>query len=204
MSEASSFESSVAERHDARRPLATARLGLSPWGEHHREPFAALHADAVVMADLGGPLDGAASDAKFARYRAAAAAHGISRWAIEDSGTLLGYAGVMFRADEKHPLGAHHEVGWRLARHAWGRGFATESAAAALADALGRGVGTILSYTARDNLRSQAVMVRLGLVREPALDFTADYGRGAWHGLVWAVRSATGGELRDGQGRGAM
>src|SRR5687768_11844953 len=42
--------------------LQTARLRLQPWQEHHRVAFAALHADPVVMADLGGPISRAASD----------------------------------------------------------------------------------------------------------------------------------------------
>ena len=48
----------------------------------------------------------------------------------------------------------------------------------------------IVSYTSADNLRSQAVMARLGLQREPWRDFTAEYERvGLWRGLVWVARS---------------
>jgi RimJ/RimL family protein N-acetyltransferase len=56
------------------------------------------------------------------------------------------------------------EVGWRLAKHAWHRGYATEAARAALAVAFG-GVGLteIWSMTAVLNEPSQAVMRRLGL-----------------------------------------
>ncbi len=69
-------------------------------------------------------------------------------------------------------------------RAAWGRGYATESAQAALDDAFRRKpLDEILSYTSADNLRSQAVMARLGLRREPARDFTT----GSWRGLVWVA-----------------
>ena len=45
----------------------------------------------------------------------------------------------------------------------------------------------VLSYTAPDNLRSQAVMERLSLRRDPARDFTAQYGTLQWRGLVWVA-----------------
>jgi RimJ/RimL family protein N-acetyltransferase len=170
--------------------LQTARVRLKPWQEHHREAFAALHADPVVMADLGGPIARAASDIKFDRYRAAFEQCGVSRWAVEDSaGCFLGYAGVMLRPDAGHPLGPHHEIGWRLAQGAWGRGYATESARLALDHAfrLLRS-SEILAYTSSDNQRSQAVMRRLRLTRDPSRDFVAAYdGAAQWRGLVWVA-----------------
>jgi RimJ/RimL family protein N-acetyltransferase len=86
-------------------------------------------------------------------------------------------------------LGEHFEIGWRLVRSAWGNGYATEASKAALADCFSRaGLQEVLSYTSPDNLRSQAVMARLGLERDPARDFTASYGKGEWRGLVWFAR----------------
>lgn len=169
--------------------IATARLRLHAWDDRHRDAFAALHADPEVMADLGGPIDRAEALHKLARYRAALADHGVSRWAVEDpAGAFLGYAGVMPRLDADHPLGAHHEIGWRFARAAWGFGYATEAAAAALDHAMrDLGLGAIVSYTAADNARSQAVMARLGFVRDPSRDFTVTTPRGTWRGLVWWV-----------------
>ena len=95
-------------------------------------------------------------------------------------------------SDENHPLGPHFEIGWRLMRNAWGRWYATEAAGAALHDAFARvGLSEVVSYTASDNLRSQAVMKRLHLQRDPSQDFTANYeGVGIWHGLVWVGRPA--------------
>ena len=151
-----------------------------------------MHADPEVMDDLGGPIEGVASDDKFDRYIAAHREYGISRWAIEEAGGLfVGYAGVMPRMSSSHPLGPHYEVGWRLIRSAWGRGYATESAAAALDHAFKHaGLQEILAYTSAENSRSQAVMKRLGLKRDPSRDFTAEYGiLGQWRGLVWVSRA---------------
>jgi len=170
--------------------LRTPRLLLSRWDERHREAFASMHADPEVMADLGGPIDQPDSYLKFERYCAAQREHGISRWAVEDlNGAFVGYAGVMPRLSEDHPLGLHFEVGWRLVRAAWGHGYATESAKAALHHAI-RDVGLIeiMSYTSPDNRRSQAVMARLNLVRDPSRDFTLRTSTGQqWQGWVWVV-----------------
>jgi RimJ/RimL family protein N-acetyltransferase len=170
--------------------IETTRLRLRIWRTADRDAFAALNSDAEVMADEGGPLERASSDAKLDRYAAAFARYGFGRWLVEDRDAgFLGYAGVM-PSPAGHPLGDHFEIGWRFKRLAWGRGYATEAARAALDDSLGRaGLPEVLAYTAADNLRSQAVMKRLELRRDPARDFTADYPhQKGWRGLVWVAR----------------
>ena len=171
--------------------IDTPRLRLRCWRDTDRDAFAAMNAHPDVMRDLGGPLDRAASDAKLDRYAAAFDRHGLCRWPIESrDGDFLGYAGVMPSADD-HPLGPHFEIGWRLVRSAWGHGYATEAAKAALQDAFSRvKLREVVAHTAPDNLRSQAVMERLGLTRDRSRDFTAVYDNvGTWHGLVWAARA---------------
>src|SRR3546814_16735290 len=64
------------------------------------------------------------------------------------------------------------EVGWRLARPFWGRGYASEGAREALRFGFADfGLPEIVSFTATTNRRSQAVMQRLGMTRDPADDF---------------------------------
>lgn len=106
--------------------LTTPRLRLRSWRDQDRDAFAAMNADPIVMADLGGPISRELSDAKLDRYSAAFADHDFGRWLIEriaDDGEpeYLGYAGVMPVTDE-HPVGAHYEIGWRLRHEAWGQG----------------------------------------------------------------------------------
>ena len=170
--------------------IKTPRLLLSRWDDRHRQAFASMHANADVMADLGGPIDQSESYLKFERYCAAQREHGVSRWAVEESsGAFVGYAGVMPRLSKGHPLGAHFEVGWRFVRAAWGYGYATESAKAALHHALREvGLSEIVSYTSPDNRRSQAVMARLNLIRDRSRDFTLPTSTAQqWQGLVWVV-----------------
>ena len=163
-------------------------FAVRPWHETDKPAFAALNADREVAADLGGSLSRAASDAKLDRYRATFERHGFSRLAIEDSqAAFVGYAGVM-PSTADHPLGPHAEIGWRLARAAWGKGYATEAARAVLEDAFARlGIREVLAYTAADNVRSQAVMGRIGMRRDPLLDFDTVYGDTPWHGRVWVA-----------------
>lgn len=172
--------------------IRTSRLVLRQWTETDREPLAAMHADQIVMDDYGGPLSRAESDAKLHRYATRITARGFGRWLVEDqAGRFLGYAGVA-EGFAKHPLGRHFEVGWRLVQAAWGNGYATEAARAALHDAFVRSdADEILSYTGPDNLRSQAVMRRLGLRRDSSRDFTARYDNiPAWRGLTWVADRA--------------
>ena len=169
--------------------IATERLVLRPWRSTDGDDLARMNADVEVMADLGGPLSREASDRKLDHYRRCYELRGSTRWAVTDRDDgFLGYCGVVTQQDD-HPLGPHREIGWRLVRAAWGNGYATEAAHAALTDAFDRvGDTEVFAYTAVDNRRSQSVIAKLGLERRRSLDFTAHYdGYGVWNGLVWAA-----------------
>jgi RimJ/RimL family protein N-acetyltransferase len=179
----------------ARFEIETERLRLRPWHSSDADDLALMSADIDVMADLGGPLPRAVSDRKIERFQRSFRDDRITRWVVTDhDGCFLGYCGIVVQGAD-HPLGVHNEIGWRLVRDAWGYGYATEAASAALADAFARlGCPEVLAYTASDNVRSQAVMVRLGLQRRPWLDFAHHYENyGLWTGLVWAA-TRPGGE----------
>ncbi|MER7029206.1 MULTISPECIES: GNAT family N-acetyltransferase [Streptomyces] len=154
--------------------LHTARLLLREWRESDLAPWAAMNADPEVRRHLGGPLTREESDASVARFRAAFAARGYGWWAVEEQagGAFLGFAG--FDLVEEGSLPFHGvEVGWRLARHAWGHGYATEAGRACLDFGFTTlGLTEILALTTAANTRSRAVMERLGMVRDPADDYT--------------------------------
>jgi ribosomal-protein-alanine N-acetyltransferase len=153
--------------------LTTERLLLREWHERDREPFAALNADPRVAEFLGEPMHGAASDALVERIGAHWAADGHGLWAVErvEDGAFLGFAGLAAPSFET-AFTPCVEVGWRLAAAAWGHGYATEAARAALRfgfDDLD--LDEIVSFTTVANIRSRAVMERLGMTRDPADDF---------------------------------
>ena len=169
--------------------ITTSRTILRPWRDEDLDAFADMLADPEVQADAGGPVDRDAAARKMARYRDAHDRLGYSRWVVTDHDDgFLGYVGIM-PIDAWHPRAPNVEVGWRLVRRAWGAGFATEAARASLADGFARfGFDEVLSYTAPDNTRSQAVMRKLGLARDEARDFTSTYDGHTWSGLVWVAR----------------
>lgn len=152
--------------------IETDRLILRPWEDRDGAPFAAMGADPQVMATLGPLLSRAESDAMVDRLMAMQARDGHCFWAIERraDGAFLGFAGP--KVGDVGPIVGDMELGWRLARDAWGHGYATEAAGAA-ADwcTVNRPGRRVVAITAVVNERSRAVMARLGMTYRPELDF---------------------------------
>jgi RimJ/RimL family protein N-acetyltransferase len=153
------------------RRLRTERLLLRGWRETDLEPFAELNADPEVMRYFPAPLSRAESDALAARAAAMLAERSWGLWAVEHEGRFLGFTGLAVPRFEAHFTPAV-EIGWRLARFAWGAGFATEAATEVLRFAFEElRLGEVVSFTAVQNRRSRAVMERIGMVHDPADDF---------------------------------
>jgi ribosomal-protein-alanine N-acetyltransferase len=152
--------------------LRTERLVLRRWRDADREPFAEMNADPVVMEHFFSRPTRAESDDLIDRVEATFDRDGFGLWAVEvEDGRFAGFIGLWPTPPEL-PFSPAVEVGWRLAQHAWGRGLATEGARAALADGWERvGLDDVVSMTTTTNLRSQAVMRKLGMTRDPAEDF---------------------------------
>lgn len=152
----------------------TDRLILRAYREADREALAALNGDPQVGAWLSGPLDRLASDALMDRANAHIQAHGFGFWAAERKADarLVGMIGLMVVEAGALPVGPAIEIGWRLVPDAWGQGLAAEGARAALAWGFTHlDVDEIIAFTAATNLRSQAVMTRIGMTPDPARAF---------------------------------
>jgi RimJ/RimL family protein N-acetyltransferase len=146
--------------------LDTPRLRLRAWREADRVPFAALNRDKRVMEHFPALIPTERSDESIAAWQADLIERGWSNWAIErrDTGEFIGFTGLTI---PKHalPFSPCVEIGWRLAHAHWDHGFATEAARAVLAVGFEQiGLPEIVSMTALRNVRSQAVMQRIGLV----------------------------------------
>ena len=153
--------------------MSTERLRLRGWRAGDRDAFAALNADPEVMAHFPARLSREESDAMMDRLEAGIEADGFGFWAVQerDSGVLLGATGLN-RVGFAAPFAPAVEVGWRFVRGAWGHGFATEAAGAALSFGFdAAGLEEIVAMAVPHNERSLAVMDRLGMRRDPDGDF---------------------------------
>jgi RimJ/RimL family protein N-acetyltransferase len=152
---------------------STSRLLLRQWRQRDRTPFAALNADPLVMEHFPALLTRDQSDAMVDRCVEQIRCDGYGLWAIEvrTSGEFIGFVGLAvptWEAAFTHCT----EICWRLARSAWGHGYATEAANAALATAFcAVGLDDVVSFTTTRNLRSQHVMQRIAMTRDPSEDF---------------------------------
>jgi RimJ/RimL family protein N-acetyltransferase len=152
--------------------LRTDRLLLRAWRESDLAPWAAMNADPEVRAYFPELLTTEQSDASVARFQADLDRRGWGWWAVEvrATGEFIGFTGLDPVEDDMPFTGV--EAGWRLARTAWGHGYATEAARAALDFGFRRlDLDEILAVTVATNLRSQAVMRRIGMTHDPADDF---------------------------------
>ncbi len=158
---------------DARAELPTARLLLRRWRDADREPFAAMNADPEVMTYFPALLDRSTSDAVIDRAQAAFDAEGFGLWAVErrEDARFLGFIGLS-RPSFEAAFTPCVEIGWRLARDAWGHGYATEGAIAVRDHAFTVvGLDELLSWTTVANTPSRRVMERIGMGHDPADDF---------------------------------
>jgi RimJ/RimL family protein N-acetyltransferase len=157
------------------------------------EPFAALNADPAVMEHFPEPLDRPESDAMVARIRTHFDRRGSGFWAVEVPGLadIVGLVGLAIPAFEA-PFTPCVEVGWRLSRGFWGRGYATEAARASLRYGFEQlGLDEIVAFTVPANVRSRAVMERIGMTRSAEDDFdhpSLPEGHGLRRHVLYRVR----------------
>lgn len=143
----------------------TERLLLRQWQENDKPAFAAMNADPKVMEFFPATLNREQSDALADRIISDINRRGWGLCAVEEkaSGKFIGFVGL----DEPRaqlPCSPCVEIGWRLATNAWGKGYATEAARCVLGAAFEKiKLSRVVSFTALPNLKSQAVMQRIGL-----------------------------------------
>ena len=145
--------------------LQTSRLILRQWTDHDLVQFAQLNADPEVMECFPAPLSGAESNAFANTIRSLIEQRGWGLWAVEVPGqaAFIGFVGLHIPANDL-PCSPCVEIGWRLAKAHWGRGYASEAAEAALAYAFGElGLDEVVSFTAVINKPSEAVMRKIGM-----------------------------------------
>ncbi len=145
--------------------LQTERLLIRPWQDSDRPAFAEMSADPEAMKYLGGIWDEATSDGFIDRCIAHLSDHGFGVCALEikQKNTLIGFAGlkkVSFKANFTPAI----EIGWRLGKPYWNKGYATEAATEILTYAFHQlGIKEVISYVTPQNKASLKVMHKLGM-----------------------------------------
>jgi RimJ/RimL family protein N-acetyltransferase len=152
--------------------VETERLLLRRWRADDAPALAAINADPEVMRFIGrgAVLGRGLSDDLLARFEREWRERGFGLWAMEERagpGELLGFCGLTVPMFLPEVLPAV-EVGWRLARGAWGRGLATEAARAALAFGFEeQQMAEIVAIVQPENVRSLRVAEKLGMTPRP-------------------------------------
>jgi RimJ/RimL family protein N-acetyltransferase len=146
--------------------IRTPRLLLRQWKDSDRAPFAALNADPEVMRYFPGLQSRESSDKSIDVWSAEIAERGWGNWAVEASSDriFIGFVGLSVPR-RALPFMPCVEIGYRLAKEHWGKGYASEAArAAARVGFTALDLAELVSFTALLNLPSRAVMERIGMV----------------------------------------
>lgn len=154
--------------------LETERLVLRNWGEKDRALFHLINSDERVMEHFPFRRDRAFTDRIMDEIVEQNERRGFGFFAIalKETDEAIGFASLSNADAEGTPVDGLPEIGWRLAPHFWGHGYATEAAARMVR--LGFedfAVPEIVSFAVPANTKSIAVMERLGMQRDEARDF---------------------------------
>ena len=154
--------------------IETPRLLLRNWQEEDRAFFHEINSDPEVMEFFPALRSREESDALMDRIVAMITEDSFGFYALQDkaTGDVVGFTGLMRTDLEPFMPKGVLEIGWRLAKRYWGKGYVTEAALASLAYAFNeRGQDEVVSFAVHNNHRSTSVMQRIGMVNDPKRDF---------------------------------
>ncbi len=143
------------------------RLGFRSWMDVDIDALAAINADAAVMEYFPSVKTRKETGEFIERMQREYAQKGFCYFAVErlDNKQLIGFTGMSsqaFAADFTPCV----DIGWRLAKDAWGNGYATEGAKRCLQYGFETiGLQKIVAMAPVVNLRSQNVMQKIGMVK---------------------------------------
>lgn len=143
----------------------TRRLMLRNWKDSDAAPFAKMNSDRLVMKYYPAVMSEAESNAMVGKLRDLIEARGWGFWAVEKNTTksFVGFVGL-HEPEHELPVTPCVEIGWRLGKEFWGKGYATEAALGCLEYAFEElDLEEVYSFASVRNTRSWAVMKRIGM-----------------------------------------
>ena len=152
--------------------IETPRLSLRPWTESDLPEFVRVTNTPAVMKYLGGVNTPEEAHAGFVRAQECQAKNGFCFWIVErrSDRAILGFCGL--KIGTAGPIVGEVEIGWRLREDAWGQGYAREAASACIEWAWRNlDCARVVACTVMANTPSWGLMERLGMRREPDMDF---------------------------------
>ena len=150
--------------------VQTARLRLSRLSVVDFDTMWSIHADPETNRfNPAGPLtDRTAAQRQFGEWLGHWHEHGFGYWTVRDDDGVVGFSGIRFSTwNDRTVL----NLFYRYTPRAWGKGYATEAATAAVD--LWRAEHSahpLVAYTTPGNIGSQRTALAVGLERRPDLD----------------------------------
>ena len=162
--------------------LKTKRLGLRNWEASDTFPFSEMCADPEVMQHFPKPLSVTETQELIERLQLHFEKWGYCYFAVDvlETGEFIGFTGLANQTWESDYTPCV-DIGWRLKRAAWGKGYATEAAKACIEAAASKfEITEIMAFATDTNLASQNVMQKLGMqligtVQHPSIENDARF-----------------------------
>ncbi len=141
------------------------RLGFRNWTQEDLPEFAKINADPDVMEHFPKPMTEEGTAAYIDRLINHYATNGFNYFATEvlESGEFIGFIGLAYQ-DYQSDFTPAVDIGWRLKKRAWGKGYATEGAKKCLEWAFNElNLENIISTCTEKNAKSENVMKKIGM-----------------------------------------
>ncbi len=152
----------------------TERLILRNWLHKDIEPFAKMNSDDDVMRFFEKKISLEQTIQSVEKMKACHKKYGYTFWAVENKKDqkFIGCIGIFMSEDYESPFTPGVEIGWRLDKPYWNKGYATEGAKKSLRIGFEDfKINEICAITVPTNLASRNVMEKLGMKRNPNEDF---------------------------------
>ena len=143
------------------------RLGFRKWSTKDLDEFSKLNSDKEVMEHFPKTLSKKEVEELIEKLKSHYAKNGFTYYATEllETKEFIGMIGLAYQ-EYKTEFTPAIDIGWRLKKSAWGKGYATEGAKRCLEYAFSElGISKIISVCTVKNKKSENVMKKIGMIK---------------------------------------